>query len=218
MSSITTSTARIERSRKTHRSQGLGPRPSATHHSTFTGAIASAGSSTSTNSRHESGVFGTYRRRRHVLKPRATTGSYGITAQRARSATYRFAGLFRHFPASSGVPENRGVPSSSLGLAISRDACTWRGFQASRRATWGALKARRFASRPFTSFSLRWWRVCGAVRPADGPLPLRAEKPSRGYGSSTSTWCLRLMRHPPALRAGSDTRCRTHTPGAVGAP
>jgi len=34
------------------------------------------------------------------------------------------------------VPENRGVPSSSLGLAISKDACTWAGF-GKRSVPWG---------------------------------------------------------------------------------
>jgi HD-GYP domain-containing protein (c-di-GMP phosphodiesterase class II) len=35
--------------------------------------------------------------------------------------------------------ENRGVPSSSLGLAISKDACTWAGFEtASWTVWWGA--------------------------------------------------------------------------------
>src|ERR1019366_5380888 len=58
----------------------------------------------------------------------------GIAAQCARSTTARFAGLLWSFAAGSRVPENRGVPSSSLGLAISQDACTWAGFGAADEA------------------------------------------------------------------------------------
>ena len=36
--------------------------------------------------------------------------------------------------------ENRGVPSSSLGLAISKDACTCAGFGAAGEAVRGALE------------------------------------------------------------------------------
>ena len=60
-SSITTGTVRVEPWRNAHRLRGLGLRPSAAHLSPSTGAIALAGSSTSTGSRRESDVFGTYR-------------------------------------------------------------------------------------------------------------------------------------------------------------
>jgi hypothetical protein len=49
--------------------------------------------------------------------------------------------------------ENRGVPSSSLGLAIAKDACMWAGFGAWGEAVWrvgarAVLRATSF-SRPF---------------------------------------------------------------------
>jgi hypothetical protein len=45
--------------------------------------------------------------------------------------------------------ENRGVPGSIPGLAISKDACTWRGFGRLSEAVWGPLKGAFCAPRPF---------------------------------------------------------------------
>ena len=47
----------------------------------------------------------------------------------------RFAGLSCLFRHQLPVPENRGIPSSNLGLAVSKDACTW--------AVFGVLASRR---------------------------------------------------------------------------